>query len=116
MACRNAERWVRAGCAIGCVLLAGCPKLPDPPRPSPSAEGGAGVAITVEPNGETSAAPSVLRLRVHFADATSEAADEVRLFRGTLSSYHLGRIRARSLPETLLEREIPAVVWREALD
>ncbi|HEY3499162.1 MAG TPA: lamin tail domain-containing protein [Polyangiaceae bacterium] len=66
----------------------------------------------VEPAGSLSDAPQVLRLRIEGALGRSALAD-FRLFRDELSDYHLGRIRSRELPGTLLAREIPAVIWAE---
>jgi hypothetical protein len=82
--------------------------LPSPPsRPSGN--------VTVEPLGDLERAPAVLRLRVGGALGGSALAD-YQLFEGTLSSYHLGRIRGRELPATLVAREIEVVTWGEPPD
>jgi hypothetical protein len=57
----------------------------------------------------------VLRLRVAGAFGRADLAD-FRLFRGELSTYHLGRLRQRDIPKTLLEREVPRAVWAEGAD
>jgi hypothetical protein len=54
----------------------------------------------------------VLRLAIAGVDQRSSIAD-FRLFSGTLSPYHLGRIAARQAPSTLLERELPLAAWVE---
>jgi hypothetical protein len=69
----------------------------------------------VEPDGAPERAPPVLRLRVLDAAHSGNFAD-FRLFRGALSTYHLGRLRQRDLPNTLLEREVPSAVWGEGAD
>ena len=71
--------------------------------------------MIVEPVGDLARAPAVLRLRVRGGLGKSSLS-EFRLFEGALSSYHLGRIRARELPSTLLAREIEVVSWVEATD
>jgi len=69
-------------------------------------------STSVDPFGSLEAAPEVLRLRIEGALGRS-ALQDFRLFEGELSPYHLGRVRARELPKTLLEREVPLVVWAE---
>jgi hypothetical protein len=81
--------------------------------PPPPARGKA--AVSVEPLGELRAAPAVLRLRVAGASGRSPLAD-FRLFAGQLSSYYLHRIADRTLPSTLLDREVPVVAWSEEAD
>ena len=73
------------------------------------------VQVRIEPGGSLAGAPQVARFRVQGASGRSALAD-FRLFRDELSEYHLGRIRARDLPGTLIEREIPAVIWAEPPD
>jgi hypothetical protein len=92
------------------LLLAACDglKVPAPRQPS-------GAAVSVEPAGDLSAAPAVLRLRV--ADAAGhEKLSDFRIFSGRLSSYYLNRLAARDEPDTLLAKEVPALVWVEADD
>jgi hypothetical protein len=60
-------------------------------------------------------APPALRLRVQGALGRSDLAD-FRLFRGALSAYHLGRLRQRDAPKTLLDREVSSAVWGEGAD
>jgi hypothetical protein len=96
------------------ALLAGCPGPPDPPQRSARADPDAGAKVEVEPEATLEAAPPVLRLRVLVPPGAVESAEQVRLFAGTLSAYHLGRIREQALPATLLEREVPCVTWSEA--
>jgi hypothetical protein len=93
--------------SVASLLLLGCSpdwELPRDERPAAS--------IAIEPFGSLEQAPEVLRLRVAGVLGRTELAD-FRLFQGELSDYHLGRVRARELPQTLLEREVPAVVWPE---
>jgi len=71
--------------------------------------------VKVEPLGDLERAPAVLRIRVGGALGSSALAD-YRLFAGALSSYHLGRIRARELPATLVARELAVVTWGEPPD
>jgi hypothetical protein len=99
---------------FGCALLGGCPEPPDPPQRSADAGPEAGPKVVVEPEATLEAAPAVLRLRVSVPAGGVESPERLRLFSGSLSSYHLGRIRAQALPATLLDREVPAVTWSEA--
>jgi hypothetical protein len=94
-----------------CLLACGCsPGLDlDPPfskRPT---------SVSVQPFGTLEQAPPVLRLRVAGGFGRSDLAD-FRLFTGELSAYHLGRLRQREVPKTLLEREIPRAAWGEGAD
>ncbi len=95
---------------LALLLVSSCSELALPSPP-----GRSGVPVTVEPLGDLTRAPSVLRLRVAGA-LGSAALGDFRLFAGALSSYHLGRIRARELPSTLLERELEVVTWSEPPD
>jgi hypothetical protein len=72
-------------------------------------------SVSVEPRGSLAAAPAVFRLRV-AGGAKRSALSDYRFFSGELSSYHLGRIRNRALPSTLLEREISVLTWAEGSD
>ncbi len=71
--------------------------------------------MTVEPAGDLQAAPAVLRLRLAGA-AGHEKLSDFRLFSGELSSYYLSRLAARDEPDTLLAKEVTAVVWADAAD
>jgi hypothetical protein len=73
------------------------------------------VLVEVEPAGSLDGAPSVLRLRLRGALGVAPFAD-VRAFAGVLSGTQLSRLRKRDPPKTLLEREIPLVVWAEGDD
>jgi hypothetical protein len=75
----------------------------------------AGLAVSVEPVGTLEAAPAVFRMRVERGVGRSALAD-YRLFSGRLGAYHVGRIRSRTLPATLLEREIALLSWADARD
>jgi hypothetical protein len=100
---------------VGSVLLTSCPgPLPERPQPPPKAERDAAPNVSVEPDATLENAPAVLRLRIRLAEGVVELPEQTRLFAGTLSSYHLGRIRGRDLPATLLEREVPSVTWAAA--
>jgi hypothetical protein len=81
----------------------------------PSAPVETSLSVLVEPVGELDAAPAVLRLRVEGALGRSALGD-FRLFEGLLSTYYLRRLSARDLPASLLEREVPVVVWSDAGD
>jgi hypothetical protein len=72
-------------------------------------------SVTVEPIGTLEQAPPVLRLRVTGAFGRSDLAD-FRLFTGSLSTVHLGRLRQREVPKTLLAREVPRAAWGEGAD
>jgi hypothetical protein len=99
---------------LGCALLASCPgPLPEPPQRLANTERDAAVSVGVEPDASLTGAPAVLRLRIRVPEGAAESPEQVRLFAGTLSSYHLGRIREHALPATLLEREVSATTWLE---
>jgi hypothetical protein len=91
------------------LLLAGCP-APLPPPPHARTDAGA-ARVSIEPDAAADAAPAVLRLHVRWQEQAADPPDQVRLFGGELSSYHLGRIRDRALPATLVEREIPILAF-----
>ncbi len=88
------------------AALAGC-RGPLPTPPDRRAE--ASIDLRLEPDAALDAAPSVVRVhaRVEVVDAAS-----LMLFRGELSSYHLGRIATGDLPETLRERRVPVLAWQ----
>ncbi len=71
--------------------------------------------VSVEPIGSLEVAPAVFRFRV-AGGAKRSALSEFRFFSGELGAYHLGRIKNRALPSTLLEREIPVLAWAEGND
>lgn len=98
-----ASRWL---CLV-LALTAACG--PDWTPPTPLAQA---VSAQIQPPADPASAPDVLRLRIERAERHSALSD-FRLFSGTLSAYHLGRIAARELPSTLREREIPVAVWQE---
>ena len=74
-----------------------------------------GLAVFVEPVGTLEAAPAVLRLRA-LGGVGRSALGDYRLFSGTLGAYHVGRIRSRTLPVTLLEREVPVLNYVDGRD
>jgi hypothetical protein len=91
-------------------LLAACDGLKVPAdRHEPPA------VVTVEPAGDMAEAPAVLRLRV-VAAAGHQKLTDFRLFEGALSSYYLSRLAARDEPDTLLAKEVAAVVWADTSD
>lgn len=98
---------------VSCLLfpslgLAGCGTEWAVPRETTRSS----ALVSFEPFGGAEAVPAVVRVRV--AGAASRAKlEEFRIFEGELSEYHLGRIAARELPKTLVERSVPAVVWSE---
>jgi hypothetical protein len=78
--------------------------------------GGANVpSVTLDPEGALDAAPAVFRLRVEGGRKRSALSD-YRMFSGELGAYHLGRIRNRDLPATLVEREIAVLSWADDED
>jgi len=81
----------------------------------PRTRGSGDFPVETEPLGGAAVSPAVMRLRVRGAVTAAPLAD-FRLFAGSLSSSQLGRIRKRDLPGTLLEREIPCLVWGEPPD
>jgi hypothetical protein len=96
--------------ALGTLFLAACGQLK-----LPAAHRNPAIAIQVEPLGELERAPSVLRLRLPGERGRAELAD-FHVFAGTLSSYHLHRLAARDLPDTLLAREIRVLAWSDGDD
>jgi hypothetical protein len=102
-------RWLSRSVCF--VAICSCGPALDLGPPSP----GGTLTVTVEPLGTSVLAPAVLRLRVAGAFGRSNLAD-FRLFSGELSAYHLGRIRQREVPKTLLEREVPRATWGDGDD
>jgi lamin tail-like protein len=70
------------------------------------------LAVSLEPFGSFDRAPPVFRLRV-AEGARRSALSDYRMFFGELGAYHVGRLRDRNLPATLLERELPVLAWIE---
>lgn len=91
-------------CAFVCsaLLLACEPPLPEPPIVG---QADAGAVVTAEPPAPLGAVPAVVRLHV-----TGDRSKGLRLFEGELSAYHLSRLD-QELPDTLVERLVPAVTW-----
>ncbi len=94
---------------LGVLVVVAC--APDWSLPAPRLR----PEVRVEPTGDLESAPAVLRLRVGGAEGLAPLAD-FRLYEGTLSSYYLGRLAKREPPSTLVEREVPGVVWQEGDD
>jgi len=92
------------------LFLCCCSDLALPDRPARAQS-----TVEVEPVGERSAAPAVLRLRVPGGVGRSALAD-YRLFGGSLSSYYLRKLAARDVPASLMAREIGVIAWAEGLD
>jgi hypothetical protein len=82
------------------------------PEPSRNPAGG-GASLTVEPDAPLDAVAPVLRLRLEHDREPADAAEDVLLVAGELSDYHLRRIQKRDLPQTLVARLVPALVWTE---
>jgi hypothetical protein len=95
---------------LALVLLSSCSELEVPTAPPARAS-----SVLVEPVGDLAAAPAVLRLRVAGVLGRSALGD-FRLFEGKLSAYYLRHLAAREAPESLLERETPALVWADGTD
>ena len=81
----------------------------------PALGGANAPSVSIEPGGSVDAAPAVLRLRVEGGRKRSALAD-YRMFSGELGADHVGRIRSRDLPTTLLEREIGVLAWADSDD
>ena len=102
---------------LGVLLQLGCEADLSPP-PASNSSGAAGVGdparahrIRLEPPADLDRAPRVLRVRVGRRDRDAVATSELRMFRGELSDYHLGRIERGDLPATLLDRQVPTARW-----
>jgi hypothetical protein len=91
---------------VAALLVLSCSSELELPKPSEASP----PSVSFEPESPSGIAPSVFRLRVREAARRSALAD-FRMFSGELGSYHVGRIRARELPATLVEREIPLLTW-----
>ncbi|MCA9628389.1 MAG: lamin tail domain-containing protein [Myxococcales bacterium] len=91
-----------AGVACLLTLPLGCE--PSLEVPQPSDESGAEIRVHGAPVEGGIAA--VARFEVPGGDPTA-----LRVFTGSLSEYHERRIRERDLPESLTEREVPALTW-----
>jgi hypothetical protein len=92
------------------LLVSACQPLPEePPR-----QGSLGPpSLALEPDAPLDRAPPVVRLRIAQAEPDLESASEVLVIEDELSDYHLGRILKRDLPQTLLDRVVPALAWTE---
>jgi hypothetical protein len=91
-----------------CALALGaCQPLPEQPSGPPSTA----VEVTIEPEAPLDEAPSVLRLRLPWSERSLDSPEDVLLVSGELSDYHVGRIRRRDLPKTLIARIVPALTW-----
>ncbi len=66
-----------------------------------------GVAVALEPRAPLDQAEPVSWLRLTTQGGTAPAPEELSLFVGELSAYHLGRLARRDLPQTLLDRLVP---------
>lgn len=89
---------------LALTLLQAC-RAPLPERDSSDHGGAKAALVAVEP------APIDGRIQPVSRFLLAGTGAEVLLFRGTLSAYHLGKIRNRDLPKTLLERRVPTLDW-----
>jgi hypothetical protein len=55
----------------------------------------------------------VVRLEIRAGGGIVLNADELWLFSGELSDYHVGRVNRRDLPATLVARQLPALAWSD---
>jgi hypothetical protein len=90
------------------LAVAACQPLPEQPAGQSS---NARPEVTLEPAAAFDQAPPVLRLSVALPESSPDRAEDVLLVSGKLSDYHLGRIKKRDLPQTLVGRILPAVSW-----
>ncbi|MBN2196132.1 MAG: lamin tail domain-containing protein [Polyangiaceae bacterium] len=109
-------------CSGAGVLAGACtdplPELP-PAERGHGAAGTAGlsvgdVVVSLEPPALLDRAAPVSWIRVGAEDSAAVVPEELYLFRGELSEYHLGRLARRDLPQTLLDRRVPAVAFAVA--
>lgn len=91
------------------VLSSACgtPSLDLPAGPPP-----AELRFRLEPERPLDAATPVFRMYVEGASQAARAGGWL-LFSGELSAYHVGRIKRRDYPKTLLARQVPAQVWQD---
>ncbi len=105
---------------LGLVSVAFACADPRPQRPPDgdrSAAAGApgfpgdlsGIGVTLEPAAPHDAVEPVSWIHLTPEGRAVPATDQIFLFVGELSAYHLDRLARRDLPQTLLDREIPAV-------
>jgi hypothetical protein len=80
----------------------------------PGAE--ANLVVTVEPSAPLDAVEPVSWFRIAGVEATDAVVNGLALFSGELSSYHLGRLSRRDPPQTLLDRQIPALSFAVEAD
>jgi hypothetical protein len=90
---------------VGARALSACSPPTLPPQAEPP-------AVKLEPAAGKEGAPSVVR--VHVTGLGPVDPNAVVLFRGELSAYHAGRIRAVALPQTLSDLRVPGVAWGDA--
>lgn len=95
--------WGWAALALGLTTVACAPLAAPEPTPSEPRE------VVLHGAPATQGVAQVLRVEV------PQAGDErpLLLFSGSLSEYYDRRIRERDLPASLVERQIPALTWRE---
>ncbi|MGE3670361.1 MAG: lamin tail domain-containing protein [Polyangiaceae bacterium] len=87
---------------LAALGMLGCEPTFEPPSPeaSPQRE------IQVHGATLTGGVSSVVRFEVPHSEPS-----DLRLFSGSLSEYYERRLRERDLPDSLLEREVPALRW-----
>lgn len=90
---------------FACSLCLWTCRAPIPDREPPAGGSASGSSWAVAPPAPAGYVQPVSRFYLTPPD------EEARVFRGALSDYHLGKIRDRDLPKTLLERVVPAVSW-----
>ncbi len=96
-----------AVCALG---LGSCTN-PVPGPVARRAPASRAIMVTTEPPAALDAVPAVVRFLASYPSA--EPRPELALFAGALSDYHARRIRDGDLPGTLLERQVPALLWED---
>lgn len=93
-------------------VMAGCrPDLPTPGSNPLANLQPAELVVTLEPEAPLTAAPRVMRARVHWPGSIDAA--RVFLVRGEVTDHHLRQIERDELTKTLMERIVPVVVWAE---
>ncbi len=106
------------GLVAGVTLVLACtdPLPQRPPVTTGLAAAGAasdlaassGIVVALEPRAPLDQAEPVSWLRLTAQGGLVPAPEELTLFVGELSSYHLGRLARRDLPQTLLDRRVAA--------
>lgn len=98
-------------CVATTLILTACQApLPDPPESSTATQS---ASVSVEPEAPLDAVAAVLRVRIEVGATWDEPPEDVLLVSGELSDYHLNRIAKQDLPQTLIERTVPVLAWRE---